>query len=245
MSESNDRRVLGAVRFRDAVTQLDVTAPLRVTAPGVRWVRNLRGWYVAANAPGLEAHTVSIDKPPTQPAAGKVPVALAAEDPTGTYLPRRALLTLPRDPDPAKKDSAASLFAPADVELFPTPAAPVMPGWAVLRVTVTTKAGKPAAGALLRVVRKGSGAELLGRGMTDARGEALVAVAGIPVTTWDEEGQQGVLAREVDARLDAHYTPAAAAAGDVDALGKLKAAASEDVKLASGRTTVVKLTTSA
>jgi hypothetical protein len=242
VSESIDRRVLGAVRFRDAVTQLDVTAPLRVTAPGVRWVRNLRGWYVAAGAPGLEAHTFSIDKPPTQPAVGKVPVALAAEDPTGTYLPRRAVLTLPRDPDPAKKDSPSSIFAPADVELFPTPAAPVMPGWAVLRVTVLTRGGKPAAGALLRVVRKGAAGELLGRGMTDARGEALVAVAGIPVTTWDDEGQEGVLAREVDARLEAHYTVAAAAAGDVDALAKLKPAATQDVKLASGRTVAVKLT---
>lgn len=242
MSEASDRRVLGAVRFRDAVTRLDVTAPLRVTAPGVRWIRNLRGWYVAADAPGLEAHTFSIDKPPTQPAAGKVPVALAAEDPTGTYLPRRALLTLPRDPDPAKKDNASSLFAPAEVDLFPAPAAPTMPGWAVLRVTLMTRAGKPAAGALLRVVRKGSSGELLGRGMTDARGEALVAVAGIPVTTWDDEGQTGVLATEVDARLEAHYTPAAAAAGDIDALARLKPAATQEVKLASGRTMAVKLT---
>jgi hypothetical protein len=241
VSENNDRRVLGAVRFRDAVTLLDVTAPLRVSAPGVRWVRNLRGWYVAADAPGLEAHTFSIDRPPTQPAAGKVPVALAADDPTGTYLPRRTVLTLPRDPDPAKKDAESSLFAPADVDLFPSPAAPTMPGWAVIRATVMTKTGKPAGGALLRVVRK-AGGELLGRGMTDTRGEALVAVAGIPVTTWDDEGQEGVLAREVDARLEAHYTAAAAAAGDVDGMAKLKPGATQDVKLASGRSMTVKMT---
>lgn len=235
MSENLERRVLGAVRFRDAVTGLDVAAPLRVTAPGVRWVRNLRGWYVAASAPGLEAHTLSVDRPPSQPAAGKVPVALAAEDPEGTYLPRRAVLSLPRDPDPAKKDAASSLFAPAEVELFPSPAAPVMPGWAVVRVSARTAAGAPAAGALLRVVRKGNQGELLGRGMTDARGEALVAVPGIPVTTWDDEGQDGVLAREVEARLHAHYAPEPAAAGDVDALEKLPPIATKDVKLASGR----------
>ena len=237
MTDLMDRRLLGAVRFVDVVTGLEVLSPLRVSAPGVRWVRNLRGWFVAAGAPGLEAHTLTIDKPPTQPAAGKTPVALAVEDPTGRYLPRRATLALPRDADPAKKDAAASLFTPADVELYPSPIAPVAPGWAVIRASVVFKTQKPVPGALLRVSRKSG--EVLGRGMTDARGEGLVGIAGIPITTWDDEGQEGVLAREMDARLEVIWsTPAA---GDAEVLPKVKPVATQDLKLASGRTIALRI----
>lgn len=239
MTDLMDRRLLGAVRFVDVVTGMEVLSPLRVSAPGVRWVRNLRGWFVAASAPGLEAHTHAIDRPPAQPAAGKTPVTLAVQDPTGRYLPRGAVLALPRDAEPGKKDSPSSLFTPADVELFPSPIAPVSPGWAVIRVSVVTKkTQEPAAGALLRVSRKSG--EVLGRGMTDARGEGLVGIAGIPVTTWDDEGQEGVLAREMDARLDVLWSPAAA--GDVDALPKAKVVATQELKLASGRTITLRIT---
>jgi hypothetical protein len=241
MTDLLDRRLLGAVRFVDVVTGTEVLSPLRVSAPGVRWVRNLRGWFVAASAPGLDAHTLTIDKPPAQPAPGKTPVALSVDDPTGRYLPRGASLALPRDPDPGKKEAAASLFTPAEVELYPSPTAPVSPGWAVIRASVVTKGQKPVSGALLRVSRKSG--ELLGRGMTDARGEGLVGIAGIPVTTWDDEGQEGVLAREMDARLDVLWSPQSA--GDPEVLPKVKPVATQELKLASGRTITLRIVTSA
>jgi hypothetical protein len=234
-AEDLDRRLLGAVRFVDAVTGAEILAPLRVAAPGVRWMRNLRGWFVAAQAPGLEAHTADHHAPPAEPAAGSVPVTLRVDDPAGRYLPRTAVLTLPRDADPAHQDAPGSLFIPEDVELFPSPVMPAAPGWAVIRVSAADEEGGPAAGALLRMVRRGNGA-LLGRGMTDARGEALVAVPGIPVTTWDDEGQGGVLATEVEARLEVHYAAGPARLGDVAALQALEPAATRDLKLSSGGT---------
>lgn len=237
--EMLDRRVLAALRFRDAVTGATVAGPLDVRAPGARWIRNRRGWWVLAQAPGLEAHTAAFRAPPAAPAVGSVPLAVRVADPAGRYLPRVAALALPRDPDPAKAAKPESLFQPAEIDLFPSPAAPVSPNWAVLRVSASGADG-PLAGALLRVVRKASPTTVLGRGMTDARGEALVAVAGIPVTTW-EEGQGSVLATEVEARVDLFWQ-AGAGPPDPDALGRIKKATkTATVKLASGRDAVLRM----
>lgn len=232
-AEMLDRRVLAAVRFRDAVTGGTVTAPLTLQAAGARWIRNRRGWWILSQAPGLEAHTMSFAAPPAKPAVGSAVLAVRVEDPTGRYLPRVAVLALPRDPDPLKAARPESLFQPLEVDLFPSPAAPVSPNWAVLRVSAAGPDG-PLAGALVRVVRKAAPATVLGRGMTDARGEGLIAVAGIPVTTW-EEGQGSVLATEVEARVDLFWQ-AGAGPPDPDALGKIKKATrTATVKLASGR----------
>lgn len=237
--EMLDRRVLAALRFRDAVTGATVAGPLDVRAPGVRWIRNRRGWWVLAQAPGLEAHTRAFMAPPAAPAIGSAALVVRVADPAGRYLPRVAALALPRDPDPAKAAKPESLFQPLEVDLFPSPAAPVSPNWAVLRVSASG-AGGPLAGALLRVVRKASPTTVLGRGMTDARGEALVAVAGIPVTTW-EEGQGSVLATEVEARVDLFWQ-AGAGPPDPDALGRIKKATkTAAVKLASGRDAVLRM----
>ncbi|HEX6042351.1 hypothetical protein [Longimicrobium sp.] len=232
-AETIDRRVLAALRFRDAVTGATVAAPLDVRAAGARWIRNRRGWWILAGAPGLEAHTASFAAPPAAPALGSVALGVRVADPAGRYLPRVVSLALPRNPDPLKADKPDSLFQPVEVDLFPSPAAAVSPNWAVLRVSALGADG-PLAGALLRVVRKASPTTVLGQGMTDARGEGLIAVAGIPVTTWEEE-QGSVLATEVEARVDLFWQ-AGAGPPDPDALGKLKKATkTATVKLASGR----------
>ena len=233
-----DRRALGAIRFVDAVTGVEADAPLRVRADGVRWIRNRRGWWIVASAPGLEAHTGAFAAPPAQPPVGSVRVDFVVEDPSGKYLARRAATALPRDPDPAKAALPGSLFLPQDVLLFRAPAAAVAMGWATVRASVA-KGGRPLPGALLRLVRKGAGGTELGRGMTDARGEALVAAAGIPATTF-EEGQGGVLATEVDARLEVRWKDGSPPP-DPDALAALASLASKDVKLASGRTVAIRI----
>jgi hypothetical protein len=93
-----------------------------------------------------------------------------------------------------------------DVSLFPAPAAPTWPGWAVVRASVAgAVSGAGLANALVRVVRQSDGV-LLGAGMTDARGEALVAVQGIPSTTFDE-GAGPVLATEIAVRLEVIRDP--------------------------------------
>lgn len=246
-----DDRVLGAVRFVDGVTRQGVTRALRVTAPGVRWLRNRRGLWVVARAPGLGAHTTAFRKPPARPALGSVTVTLTVRDPAGSYLARRAVLRLPRDPTP---DAGASLFEPFEVPLYPAPAAAVFPSWALVRASVAAASGgAPIAGALLRVVLA-SATEPAGRGLSDGRGEALVAVPGIPVTTWsnDDGGGRGrrrpdespVMVSEVPASVEAVADPAADAPPDPDDLETRRASlpsTTSSLALAPGRTLAVEL----
>lgn len=226
--EAVEPRVLGAVRFLDAATLLPVGAPLSVGGDGVRLVRNRQGLYVLAEAPGPRAE-------------------MTVRDPGGRYLPRRLGVDLPRDPDPAHADQAGSLFRPVDVLLYPAPAASVAPGWAVVRATVVRAgSGSPLGGALLRVLRKADGV-VLARALSDwrgsVRGEALVAVPGIPITTWgDGEPEAPVLVNEVPVTLEAFVDPAFDPLGpapDPDRLESLRGglpSASAELRLASGRT---------
>jgi hypothetical protein len=164
-------------------------------------------------------------------------VELQVQDPAGQYLPRRATIDLPRDPDPANAAQSNSLFRAVDVSLFPTPAAPTWPGWAVVRASVTSPTpGVGLADALVRVVRQSDDVRL-GAGMTDARGEALVAVQGIPSTTFDE-GEGPVLATEVAVRLEVIHDPDAPEVPDPDDLEARRAdlrVRTATAMLASGR----------
>ena len=229
-----DRRVLGGVRFVDGVTGLPISRMLVVGAPNVRWIRNRSGDYVAAAAPGLAAHTRTFAAPPAAPPLGSVAVAITVSDPLGEYVARRATVTLPRDPDPAHGDQAGSLFRPVGVPLYPAPVARTAPGWAVLRVTVrgnTPDSRLP--GALLKVVQDVT-QRVLARGLADARGEALVAVPGIPVTTFST-GPGPVLATQVAARLQVFAPAAGAEPSDPDQLETQPVLKSAPVQLASGR----------
>jgi hypothetical protein len=214
--EHVDRRVLGAVRFVDAATRVPVPEPLLVTAPGVRFIRNRSGWYVIAAAPGLERHVDAFHAPPAVPPLESIALTLTVRDPGGRYLPRVHTLRLPRDPDPASP-AATSLFRPVDVTLFPAPATRPPVGWAVVRASVVAAVtGAPVAGALIRVVRTSEGRHLAS-GLTDERGEAIVSVPGIPITT-SEEGDGPVVATEIEVTLEVIVDPAVAGAADPDDL---------------------------
>jgi hypothetical protein len=238
-----DRRVLGAVRFVDAVSGLVIQDQLDVRARGVRWVRNRRGDYVIAEAPGLERHRDTFAVPPATPAVGAVRISITVRDPAGHYLARRATVPLPRDPDSNRAPNRDSLFRSESIPLFPAPAAPTWPGWAVVRASVAGSApGTVLAGALLRVVRQSDG-ETLGGGMTDSRGEALVAVQGIPSTTFDD-GAGPVVATEVAVRLEVVWDPAAAEPpdpGDLEARRDELLVRSATAMLASGRVVAIAL----
>ena len=208
-AETVERRVLGALRPVDAVTGVRIVAPLSVTAAGVRVVRNASGMYVVTGAPGLAAQTHSAEAPEWDPADPR-PVEFTVRDPAGVYLARRFTLRLPRDPDPANAQQPDSLFRPGEVRMFPSPVAPVSPQWAVVRASVPgAQPGTVNGGALIRVVRVSDGV-LLAAGLADARGEALVAVPGIPVTTWAPVNQGSVIATSVDVELEVVWDAAAA-----------------------------------
>ena len=250
--EAVERRVLGAVRYLDATTGQPVGRLLDVKGQGVRLLRNLRGLYVLAAAPGLEEHPPSFQQPPASPAVGGLTVRLSVADPTGRFLPRTHTLALPREPLASKADQEDSLFRPVDVRLYPAPAASLSPGWAVARVAVRDGAGRPLPGALVRVLRA-SDSKLLASGLTEWRGaavgEALVPVAGIPITIWGGDApDEPVVVQKVpavaQAFADPFFDPAAGLAPDPDRLEGARAglpSASKNIDLASGREVVVTL----
>jgi hypothetical protein len=236
-AELLESRVLGAVRFTDAVTALPIDAPLRVVAPGVRWIRNRRSCWVVAAVPGLDAYEAAFAGPPSAPAVGSATLSFQVSDPDGRWLSRVASLALPRDGDPTHVDQPQSLFTPVDVPLFPAPAAPTQRGWAVVYASVAgTAPDSRLAGALVRVVRDSDGVRI-GAGLSDPRGEALIAVEGIPTTSLGD-GAGPVVAKEIVARLQVVWDPAAAAPPDPDALEARQAALlvrQTTARLASGR----------
>lgn len=212
-AEAVERRVLGAVRFVDGVTRLRVNAPLRVTPPaGLRGARNLEGLWVLTGAPGQGDVTAAVAEPAYDPADAE-DVEFSVEDPSGEYLACRFHVRLPRDPRPANAEQPNSLFRPVEVSLYPSPAARVAPGWAVVRMTVQgATPGSTAPGALVRALRAGDGTAI-SSGLADARGEVLVAVPGIPVTTWSAAPGDGVTTSTLDVSLQVVWNEEDAEAG--------------------------------
>lgn len=205
--ERVERRVLGALRCVDATTGVAIEQPMqvRVTTPAglsASLLRNRSGLYVISLAPGLEPHAGAFAEPPDD---APLPFVAQVNDPLGRYLPRRASLSLPRDPDPAHAVQPASLFRPIDIPLYPGAAAQPGANWAVLRVSLAEPGGDRLGGALLRVTRNGN---VLARGLTDWRGEALLPVSGVPVTTWSDDPHV-VVVSELDVQVEAVFDPAA------------------------------------
>jgi hypothetical protein len=204
--ERVERRALAALRCIDATTLAPIDDPLIVSAPGVRLVRNRTGLYVVRSWTRLATHEHAFDQPPAAPPLGSEPLGLDVRDPGGRYLARRVTLALPRDPSPARAGESDSLFRPVDVPMFPSASAPVSANWVELRVSVReTVRGDALGGALIRVV---AGARVLARGLTDWRGEALVPVAGVPVTTWSAD-PAAVVVTEIAASLECYFDGAA------------------------------------
>ena len=216
-AELQENRILGAVRFIDAVTALPIDAPLAVRAAGVRWIRNRRSYWVIAEAPAFDAYESSFTAPPAAPAVGSVTLPFQVSDPGGRWLPRLGSIALPRDPDPANGTKPQSLFAVTDVPLYPAPAAPIERGWAIVYGSVAaTTPGTTLAGALVRVVRDSDGVRI-GAGLSDARGEVLIAVEGIPSTSLGV-GDGPVVTTDVVVQLQVVWDPAAGPVPDPDAL---------------------------
>jgi hypothetical protein len=188
-----------ALRCVDGNSRRVLAAPI-IRAAGEHFVRNRSGDHVLLDRAGLPE------------------LAVTVEDPTGAYLPRRAVIDLPRDPNPANAAAADSLFRPAELALYPAPAAVPASGWAVVRATVVNAATDAVLpGALLRVVRTSDGA-VLARGVTEwrgrAAGEALLAVPGVPAITFGPAngGDDGaVLVSQIAVTIEAIFDPQAGA----------------------------------
>ena len=149
---------------------------------------------------------------------------------------------LPRDRYPKMLDKSDSLFRAVEVRLFPSATAATGASWSVIRASVVKKGTNvPLPQVLLRVTKRNATtadeAKPLGIGMTDKRGEALVAVPGIPVTTFGET-HGAVTTNEIEVTVSAFFDPNAGAVADPDELEAKRAtlkSAKADTKLASGR----------
>jgi len=205
--ERSDARVLGALRCVDASTRAGVQAPLRVGIDGAQVRRNRSGLYVVSRADALAAHEEAFDAPPATPALGSVALTASIDDPSGAYLPRMAAIALPRDPAPGHAAQADALFRPVEVAMYPAGTAPLGANWAALRVAVREAASGDALGGALLLVVSG-GTAVLARGLSDWRGEALVAVPGVPVTTWSD-AHGAVVVSETAVQLQVLFDPAA------------------------------------
>lgn len=210
--ERHEQRVLGALLFVDATTGVPIDTPLQLQAhpaPGesVSWLRNRSGAYVLREWSRLAAHAAAFAAPPPLPAVGSATLECSVADPAGDYVPRRFSTRWPRNPDPAQRGAADSLFRAHPVELMRSARATLGANWARLSIRVAETGSDDALGGALVEVRTTGGA-LLGRGMTDWNGEALLPVAGVPVTTWSE-GEGAVVVSETPARVVAFFLPAA------------------------------------
>lgn len=248
-----ERRILAAIVFLDALGQR-VRVPVAASAPGATIRQKEPGMLVVAGAPGLADHVRSFAAPPGVPAVGSVelPLDLVPADPA--LAPRAAVVLLPRDPDPAATANANSLFRPQEIVLWPSPLAVPTGLAAALRITLRrADDGRRIEGAVVRVQPEGRPAALA---LTDAAGEALLLVPGVPLAT---PGDGAVVLPDIGATVMARLDPAAArfhadaalAAARADAARRraalpdpdtlltrpgLTATAERAVRLAAGRT---------
>jgi hypothetical protein len=197
-----DRRALAALRFVDA-TGAPVVTPVAVSGGGAKVVRTRSGLAAVLAAPGLETHVNAFEATPAAPAIGSVTVALDVRPASAELAARRFALKLPRDPDLAHAAAASSLFQPVDVALLPTPRARVSGLVAALMVTVRRSDDqRRVAGALVRLRPDGGLPEA--RAITNMAGDALVIVAGAPLST---PGPGATTLPDVGAQLDAIVDP--------------------------------------
>jgi len=245
MKERLDSRVLGAVRWLDAVTEGPIARPLAVASPDLRFVRNRSGLSVIVSAAGMGAYEACLDLDSLSPADVVPGLSLdftaAVSDPTGRYLPRRFSLKLPRQAKPLRLPNgqrpADSIFEPMSVSLLPSPLAEVATGWAQVRITARTAEGAPLKNLYLRVIAT-AGNAILGRGMTDGRGEGLVIVPGLKLFAPGNTPNE-VTTSETEVRLEA-VLPAGNDLVDWTAMEPQAAAAENTttLKLKAGKTHV-------
>ena len=167
--ESIDQRVLGGCVFIDAITGTSIGDPLKVSSANLQIRGNRSGVYVVWNAPGLSSLTTQFNPAASQwSAAQKFEVTV--EDPGRRYLSRRTNIEIPQ--------SLATLD-PQPILLYASPSGELAPNWAVIRASVTDGAGAGLPWAVVQIIK--SDDTVAATGVTDAHGEALLAVMGLGV----------------------------------------------------------------
>jgi hypothetical protein len=165
--ESVDRRVLGGFAFVDSITSASIAAPLSVVSQVLKIKGNRSGVYAVFDGPGFRSLTTQFIPTGTWPPTQDFEITVS--DPGGHYLARRVKIKAPQE--------LVGAFAPTKLTLYPSAKATVDLNWAVVRASVTSSAGAGLPWSVVRVILK-SDNSVLATGMSDDRGEALLAVAG-------------------------------------------------------------------
>jgi hypothetical protein len=200
--EYQERRALALLVFVDALGAR-VQSPVEVASPGLRLLRKGSGEMVVMSAPGLEAHDV-FAAPPAVPAVGALALPLDIRPRLRGLAARRFVLRLPRNPATTDPLPADSLFRPVEIPLLPAPGA--TPTGLVAAVSVTLRNAlddRRIEGALIRCTPDGG--RPVARAMTNAAGEALILVPGVPVSV---PGPAATVLPDLGATLDAIVDPA-------------------------------------
>ena len=199
--EYADRRALAALVFVDALGAR-VVSPVSVAAPGVKLLRKRPGDMVVMGVPDLASHDV-FTAPPDDTPVGSLAVQLDIRPAARGLGARRYALRLPRNPLIADPLPADSLFRPVEIVLLPSPGA--TPTGLVAALSVTLRRADDARrieGALIRLTPEGG--RPVSRAMTDASGEALLFVPGVPVSM---PGPAATVLPDLAATLDAIVDP--------------------------------------
>lgn len=182
MKELIERRILGAVEFVHGITGARVRDGLAVSAAGLDLRRNASGLHVMWRATGLEDYAAAFDDPP-QPA--RRPYEVTVLDRQGRFLPQAVSFVLPRllpGQQATPPADADNVLVPLRVQLWPSAALPLQPGWAVLRLKVALEGSADDTGLVnvwVEAVPAVDGVATQ-HALTDRQGEALVVVQGAP-----------------------------------------------------------------
>jgi hypothetical protein len=200
-----DRRALALIRLIDVYGR-PVEGPVRIESAGVRSVAKKDGEFAILAAPGLESHVPAFDAPPPTPALASQHILLDLTPVAARVAPRRFDLALPRDPKPANAAKDTSLFRAAEIEMLPSPRAGLTGSACALRVTVRRKDDKRLVENALVRAQSDNGL-FAARALTDARGEACLIFATLPLSF---VGAGGKVVSDLAGKAVAHADPASA-----------------------------------
>jgi hypothetical protein len=200
-----DRRALALIALVDPFGR-PLVGPALLSGEGLRTVSKSGGRWAILAYRGLESHVGSFESAPAAPNNGSVDCAIDIRPADRGLAPRRATVPLPRDPDPASRGQADSLFEPVTIVLLPSPQCSVPGTSAAVRVTVRKRNdGRRVANALVRVASNNG--QFTAQSVTDAAGEALVIVPDFPVSF---TGGGGSVSAGLPAKVTAVADPATA-----------------------------------
>lgn len=215
-----DRRALALLALVDGYGA-PVVGPVVIAAKGVRTVAKALGRVAILDAPGFAAYTAAFAAPPASPAVNARTLMLDLTPFDAGLLPRRLSLKLPRNPNPAQREQANSLFQPVRVELSPSPRVAASGGACVLRASVRrTGDGAIVENALVRARTDGGAHEAWA--LTDAAGEAALVFPALPASF---TGAGGTPSRTIACSVLVHADPATARFATDKTLAAARAAA--------------------